>query len=59
MDVNPIELSLKFTIEVDQALLDKLTHGLAEQYVRMIVEELNRDGADVDRTSYRISYGKG
>ncbi|QHV94577.1 hypothetical protein [Spirosoma endbachense] len=59
MAVKQIELSLKLSIEVDQALLDKLTQGLAEQYVRMIVEELNRDGADVDRTSYRISYGKG
>jgi hypothetical protein len=59
METNQVELTLKFTLEVNQAVLEKLTQGLAEQYVRMIVAELNTDGADVDRTSYRISFGKG
>ncbi|QMW04531.1 hypothetical protein [Spirosoma foliorum] len=59
MDINQVELTLKFTIEVDQAILSKLTQGLAEQYTRLIAEELAKDGADVERTSYRISFGKG
>ncbi len=58
METNEVELILKFTIEVDQTMLDKLTQGLAEQYARMIVAELNKDGSDVERTSYGISFVK-
>ena len=58
MDTNEIELKLKFTIEVDQALIDKLTHGLAEQYIHMIAMELAKDGVDVERTSYNIHFAK-
>ncbi|GAB4036924.1 hypothetical protein [Spirosoma gilvum] len=54
METNEIELKLKFTIEVNQALLDKLTQGLAEQYIRIIALELAKDGVDVERTSYNI-----
>ncbi|WP_461042811.1 hypothetical protein [Spirosoma harenae] len=54
MDTNEVELKLKFRIEVDQAMIDKLTHGLSEQYIRMIALELAKDGVDIERTSYSI-----